>query len=199
MKSRPGQKEVGERAVTILARAAIAVVLVVAASCTDSTGPARRIAITPAASTVALQVTPQGQALTTSVVLTNTSDRPIAWSSCGMSLEKAPLPALPPGTGSYETVWQSICFLLDDSPATDATTSTSFGASLGGPILGPGESVAVPVSIPVGQPPYSTYNFKGDPGAYRFHFALSTEILGTYYPVPHDLSVSDFFTLLPVP
>jgi hypothetical protein len=197
MKSRPGQKEVGEQATTAFARAAIAVVLVVAVACTDSTGPARRIAITPTAPTVALQATPQGQALITSVTLTNTSSHPVAWSSCGMSLERAPLPALPPGTGSSETVWESICFLLDNSPAPDATISTSFGASLGGPILKPGESVDVPVSIPVGQPPYSTYNFKGDPGAYRFHFALSTEILGTYYPVPHDLSVSDFFTLLP--
>lgn len=199
MKSRPRQKEVGERAVTILARAAITAVLVVAVSCTDSTGPARRIAITPTAPTVALQATPQGQALITSVTLTNTSAHPVAWSSCGMSLERAPLPALPPGTGSYETVWQSICLLLDDGPVPDATTSTSFGISLGGPILKPGQSVDVPVSIAVGQPPYSTYNFKGDPGAYRFHFALSTEILGTYYPVPHDLSVSDSFTLLPAP
>jgi len=196
MKSRPGQKEMGVQRATGFARAVIAAVLLVAASCTDSTGPARRIAITPAAPTVALQATPQGQALITSVTLKNTSAHPIAWSSCGMSLEKMGMPALPPGTG-WETVWQSICFLLDNSPATDATTSTSFGASLGGPILRPGESVDVPVSIPVGQPPYSTYNFKGEPGAYRFHFSLSTEILGTYYPVQHDLSVSDFFTLIP--
>jgi len=196
MKSRPGQKEVGGQRGTGFARTMIAAVLVVAVSCTDSTGPARRIEIIPAAPTVALQATPQGQALITSVTLTNTSSHPIAWSSCGMSLEKMGMPALPPGTG-WETVWQSICFLLDNSPAADATTSTSFGASLGGPILKPGESVDVPVSIPVGQPPYSTYNFKGEPGAYRFHFSLSTEILGTYYPVQHDLSVSDFFTLLP--
>ena len=51
----------------------------------------------------------------------------------------------------------------------------------------------------VGQPPYSTFDFKGEPGAYRFHFLLSTEILGTYYPVPYELSVSDSFTLLPAP
>ena len=196
MKSRRGQQEVGAQAAMGFARAAIAALLVVAVSCTDSTGPARRIAITPTAPTVTLQTTPQGQALITSVTLTNTSSHPVAWSSCGISLEKMGMPALPPGTG-WDTVWQSICFVLDDSPAADATTSTSFGASLGGPILRPGESVDVPVSIPVGQPPYSTYNFKGDPGAYRFHFALSTQILGTYYPVPHDLSVSDFFTLVP--
>jgi hypothetical protein len=198
MKSRPGQKEVRERAAVAFARAAIAAMLVVAVSCTDSTGPARGIAITPISPIVALQTTPQGQALITSVTLTNTSSHPVAWSYCGMSLEKIGMPALPPGTG-WDTVWQSICFALDDSPAPDATISSSFGASLGGPILKPGQSVDVPVSIPVGQPPYSTYNFKGDPGAYRFHFALSTEILGTYYPVPHDLSVSDFFTLLLAP
>jgi hypothetical protein len=197
MKSRPGQKEVGERAATGFARATIAVMLVVAVSCTDSTGPARGIAITPGAPTVALQVTPQGQALITSVTLTNTSAYPVAWSSCGMTLEKAALPALPPGTGSPETVWESFCFVLAESPVADPTTSTSFGASLGGPILRPGESVDVPVSIPVGQPPYSSFNFMGEPGAYRFHFLLSTQILGTFYPVPHDLSVSDFFTLLP--
>jgi hypothetical protein len=196
MKSRPGQKKVGEQAATGFARAAIAAMLVVAVSCTDSTGPARGIAITPGSPTVALQVTPQGQALITSVTLTNTSAHPVAWSYCGMSLEKIGMPALPPGTG-WDTVWQSICFALDDSPAPDATISSSFGASLGGPILKPGESVDVPVSIPVGQPPYSTYNFEGKPGAYRFHFSLSTEILGTYYPVQHDLSVSDPFTLLP--
>jgi hypothetical protein len=196
MKSRPGQKEVGVLAATGFARAAIAAILVVAVSCTDSTGPAHRIGITPTAPTVALQTTPQGQALITSVTLTNTSTHPVAWSSCGISLEKMGMPALPPGTG-WETVWQSICLLLDDSPAVDATTSTSFGASLGGPILKPGQSVDVAVSIPVGQPPYSTYNFKGEPGAYRFHFALSTQILGTYYAVPYDLSVSDFFTLVP--
>lgn len=196
MKSRPGQKEMGEQAATRFARAAIAALVVVAVSCTDSTGPARRIGITPTAPTVALQTTPQGQALITSVTLTNTSAHPIAWSSCGISLEKMGMPALPPGTG-WETVWQSICLLLDDSPAADATTSNSFGISLGGPILKPGQSVDVPVSIPIGQPPYSTYNFKGEPGAYRFHFALSTQILGTYYAVPYDLSVSDFFTLVP--
>lgn len=196
MKSRPGQKAMGGQVTTGFARAAIAAMLVVAVSCMDSTGPARRIAITPTAPTVALQATPQGQALITSVTLTNSSEHPIAWSTCGMSLEKMGMPALPPGTG-WETVWQSICFLLDDNPAPDVTISSSFGASLGGPILKPGESVDIPVAIPVGQPPYSTYNFKGDPGAYRFHFSLSTEILGTYYPVLHDLSVSDPFTLLP--
>jgi hypothetical protein len=196
MKSRPGQKEAGERAVTGLGRAVIAAVFIVAVSCTDSTGPARGIAITPTAPTVALQATPQGQALITSVTLKNTSAHRIAWSYCGMSLEKIGMPALPPGTG-WETVWQSICFDLDNSPAPDATISYAFGTSLGGPILKPGQSVDVPVSIPVGQPPYSIYNFEGKPGAYRFHFSLSTEILGTYYPVQHDLSVSDSFTLLP--
>jgi hypothetical protein len=197
MKSRPGQKEVGERAEKRFARVAIAAILVVGASCTDSTGPARRVTIVPAAPTVALQTTPQGQTLNTSVTLTNTSAEPIAWSSCGMTLEKAGLPQLPPGKGSWDTVWQSICLLLEEGPVADATASSSFGASLGGPILRPGESITVPVSVPVGQPPYSNFNFKGEPGEYRFHFFLSTQILGTYFQVPYELSVSDPFTLLP--
>jgi hypothetical protein len=187
---------VEKQAATGFARVAIAAMLVVAVSCTDNTGPARGVAITPIAPTVALQATPQGQALITSVTLTNTSSHPVAWSICGMSLEKIGMPALPPGTG-WDTVWQSICFAIDNSAPVDANTSTSFVTSLGGPILRPGESVDIPVSIPVGQPPYSLYNFKGDPGAYRFHFSLSTQILGTFYPVTHDLSVSDSFTLLP--
>jgi hypothetical protein len=195
MKSRPGQKEVGERAAGGFARAAIAAILVVAVSCSDSTGPARRIAITPAAPTVVLQANPQGQVLlATSVTLKNTSAQPIAWSSCGMSLEKAGLPALPPGRRSWDTVWQSICAVLDGSPVIEATTSSSsLGTWPGGSILLPGESVTVPVMILVGQPP----NFNGEQGAYRFYFSISAEILGTYYPVPHDLSVSDSFTLLP--
>jgi hypothetical protein len=196
MKSRSGQAEVGGQGVTVFARATIAAVLVVAVACSDSTGPARGIAITPIAPTVALRATPQGQALITTVTLTNTSAHPVVWSYCGMSLEKMGMPALPPGTG-WDVVWQSICLALDDNSAPDATISSSFGASLGGPILKPGESVDVPVSIPVGQPPYSIYNFEGKPGAYRFHFSLSTTILGSYYPVLHDLSVSDPFTLLP--
>jgi len=192
MKPRPGQKEVGEKAAAGFLRAAIAAILVVAVSCTDSTGPARGIAITPAAPTVALQANPQGQVLmTTSVTLKNTSAQPIAWSSCGMSLEKAGLPALPPGKRSWDTVWQSICAALDNGPAIEATTSSSSWP--GGSILLPGESVTVPVVILVGQPP----NFNGEQGAYRFYFSIFTEILGTYYPVPHDLSVSDSFTLLP--
>jgi len=199
MKSRHGQKEVRERAAAGFARVTIAAILVVGVSCTDSTGPARRVTIVPAAPTVALQTTPQGQALNTSVTLTNTTAHPIAWSSCGMTLEKAGLPELPPGKGSWDTVWQSICLMLDNIPAADATTSSSFSPLFPSPILRPGESVTVPVVVSVGQPPYSTFDFKGEPGAYRFHFLLSTEILGTYYPVPYELSVSDSFTLLPAP
>jgi hypothetical protein len=198
MKSRSGQREVKERGAPGIARMALVATLVVGVACTDNTGPTVGVTIVPAAPTIALQTTPQGQTLNTSVTLTNTSAHPIAWSSCGMTLEKAGLPELPPGKGSWDTVWQSICLLLDDSPV-DATTSSSFGTSLGGPILRPGESVSVPVLVPVGQVPYSNFNFKGEPGAYRFRFFLSEQILGTYYPVPHDLSVSDSFTLLPAP
>ena len=199
MESRLGQREMKERGAPGFARMALAATLVVGAACSDSTGPGFGVTIVPASPSVALQTTPQGQALITSVTLTNTSAHLIAWSSCGMTLEKAGLPELPPGKGSWDTVWQEICFLLDDSPVAEAATPTSFGASLGGPILRPGESVTVSVSAPVGQPPYSSFNFKGEPGQYRFHFPLSAQILGTYYPVAHDLSVSDSFILLPAP
>jgi len=178
---------------------ALVATLAIGVACTDSTGPTVVLTIVPAAPTIALQTTPQGQALNTSVTLTNTSAHPISWSSCGMTLEKAGLPALPPANGSWDTVWQSICLLLDDSPVAETTTSSSFGTSLGGPILRPGESVIVPVFVPVGQVPYSNFTFNGEPGAYRFRFFLSEQILGTYYPVPHALSVSDSFTLLPAP
>jgi hypothetical protein len=198
MEFRLGQREVKESEASGFARMALVATLVVGVACADSTGPTVGVKIVPAAPTIALQTTPQGQTLNTSVTLTNTSAHPIAWSSCGMTLEKGGLPELPPGKGSWDTVWQSICLLLDDSPA-DATTSSSFGASLGGPILRPGESITVPVLVPVGQVPYSNFNFKGEPGAYRFRFFLSEQILGTYYPVPYELSVSDSFALLPAP
>jgi hypothetical protein len=194
MKSRSGQKA-GTKSVPGFARAATAAVIAVGISlgCSDSTGPAERPKIAPASATMALESSPQGPRLNTSVTLTNTSSHPLVWSVCGVTLEKAGQPALPPGERTWESVWSRICYVLDVStPAT--TRSLTSASSLGGAVLTPGASVTIPIIAVVGQQPFP--NFTGEPGLYRFRLALSTELLGTYYPLPPELSVSDSFTIV---
>jgi hypothetical protein len=194
MESRPGQK-VGKTVVSGFARVAILATVLTGAACTDSTGPAVRVSIVPAAPTVALQSTPQGQALKTSVTVTNSSRYPVAYTSCGITLEKAGMPQLPPGTSGWEPVWHSICYVIDIHLVAVSATSPSVGAEFVGTVLQPGESVTLSVVAIVGQPPFP--DFTGEPGLYRFYVPLSAHILVAYRPIPYELSVSDSFALLP--
>ncbi len=194
MKSRSGQKAL-KKFVSRFARAATAAVIAAGISlgCSDSTGPDQHPKIEPAAPTIALESSPQGPRLNTSVTLTNTSSHPLVWSACGITLEKAGLPVLPPGERTWESVWSYICYVLDASaPAT--TRSLTSASSYGGAVLKPGESVTIPIIAVVGQQPFP--NFTGEPGLYRFRLALSTELLGTYYPLSPELSVSDSFSIV---
>ena len=194
MESRYGQKELRQRAVFCLSRTAIAASLFLAAACTDATGPADRVRIVPETPTVTLQTTPQGQLLSTSVTLTNNSAYRVAWSSCGVSLEKAGMPALPPGKSDWQTVWRRICVLLDAAASQSASTPSAipFDAQ----ILQPGQSVTIPVSAIVAQPP--NQSFTGEPGQYRVRIPLSIQLLlGAYLEIAPERSVSDPFTLFP--
>lgn len=192
MESSFSQKEVGRGAVIGFARITMAAALVVGLGCTDSTGPVR-LKIEPAATIVRLQSSAQGLTLSTSVTLTNTTSQAVSYSDCGVSLEKVGPPELPPGKGTWETVWARICYLLDNNPAA---LSTAPGVpTFFGPQLQPGESVTIPVEAVVGQSPYP--NFTGEPGSYRFHIVLATQFMGRYVTIPHDQSVSTNFSLLP--
>jgi hypothetical protein len=193
MESRSGQNELRERAVFCLSRTAIAASLFLAAACTDATGPADRVRIVPETPTVTLQTTPQGRVLSTSVTLTNNSSYRVAWSSCGVSLEKAGMPALPPGKSDWQTVWRRICYLLD--AAASQSGATSFTIPFDAQILQPGQSVTIPVSAVVAQPPYP--EFTGEIGQYRVRIPLSIQLLlGAYVEITPERSVSDPFTLL---
>lgn len=194
MESRPGQK-VGKTVVSGFARVAILATVVAGAACTDSTGPVVRVSIVPAAPTIALQSTPQGQALKTSVTVTNSSRYPVAYTSCGITLEKAGMPQLPPGKSDWEPVWHSICYVLEINSAAGSATSPQAGPEFVGTVLQPGESVTLLVLAFVGQPVFP--DFTGEPGLYRFHVPLSAHVIGAYRPLPYELSVSDSFALLP--
>jgi hypothetical protein len=194
MKSRSGLKA-GKTTVPGFARAATAAVIAVGITlgCSDSTGPGHHPKIEPASPTMALESSPQGPRLNTSVTLTNTSSHPLVWSECGVSLEKGGMPALPPGERTWESVWSKICYVLDAGvPAT--TTSLTSTVSLGGTVLKPGESVTIPIIAVVGQQPFP--NFTGEPGLYRFRLTLASVILGNYYPLSPELAVSDPFTIV---
>jgi hypothetical protein len=193
MNSRPGKKA-GTKSRAGFARAASAAVIAAGISlgCSDSTAPDQHPKIEPASPTTSLQSGPGGLRLSTSVTLTNTSSHPLIWSVCAVSLEKGGMPALPPGIRPWESVWSQTCYVLDaSSPATTSLTSAS---SIGQAILKPGQSVTIPVVAIVGQQPYP--NFTGEPGLYRFRLALFTDLLGTYYPVPPEMSVSEAFTIV---
>ena len=180
--------------VSVLSRVATAAILAaIFAGCSDTTGPETVAAITTPSSTIALQATPQGPVLNTVVTVTNTSAYAMAWSSCGVTLEKAGLPALPPGKSDWQSVWTRACYILLAGAAVSgvAPSIPDFPSA----ILKPGETVTIQIVAPTGQQPYPT--FDGQPGQYRFHVPLSISVLGTFHSVPHDLSVSEPFTLLP--
>jgi hypothetical protein len=151
------------------------------------------VRIVPASPTVALQSPQQGLTLNTSVTLTNATGHPVAYYSCGISLEKQGMPALPPGKSGWETVWSRICYVLELGPATLSSLFPDYV----GEVLQPGQSVTIPIIAAVGQLPYPS--FTGEPGTYRFHVSLFSQILGRYYPAPYESSVSDSFMLLPAP
>lgn len=153
--------------------------LSVLAACSDSTGPNRVVTITPIDQTVALQSSPAGKILRTSVTLTNNSRSPVTWDKCAWTLEKK----------------LGITALATDGPTFPWVTVS------GGPIcylaiaylpLQPGQSVQIPIEVTVG-----TSQFDGSPGEYRVHLVLGTTVLENQWrPIPHDLSVSDAFTVV---
>jgi len=157
------------------------------AACSDTTGPTRLVSITPATQSVVLETGPTGKLLHTSVTLTNTSAFPVTMAPCGIALEKkisgffalASDGPSPP----WFTVWLPICVWSAEAVAILATP------------LPPGQSVSVPVIVPVTQP--GPFQFDGSPGEYRVHLVLTTQILNDFRIVPHDLSVSDSFSVLP--
>lgn len=165
---------------------------ILAAGCSDATGPENVVSITTPSPTIALQTTPQGQVLNTIVTVTNTSAYPLAWSTCDVTLEKAGMPALPPGKPGWEGVWARGCYILEAATALSQQIPTSLPLYPEA-VLQPGESTMIEIVAPVGQPPYQA--FDGHAGQYRFYVPLSLEVLGVYRPVPHEMSVSAPFTL----
>ena len=161
----------------------------VLAACNDATGPTRFVNITPASQTVVLQSLPTGKVLRTSVTLTNTSHFSINWNYCGVTLEKkieGPVALSTDGpTYPWFTVRTTICSALAAGSAAIAIFSSP---------LEPGQSVTIPIDVPVGQ--VGSLIFDGSPGEYRVHLYLTAKILDRdYRAIPHDLSVSDPFTL----
>lgn len=193
MKSRPGQNKLLEKTLVGVARIAIIAVVMVGVACADSTGPLRFVQIVPASPTVTLQTTPQGKVLSTSVTVTNTSSFTVVVSSCGVSLEMAPMPALPPGKSDWTFVWSQICAALEAATSQSSATPTSTG--LGESVLKPGESVIIPVLAVVGQAPFP--KFSGDSGSYRFHVPVWVSVPGFYPPASTENDVSEPFFLLP--
>ncbi len=159
------------------------------AACSDTTGPARFVSITPASQTVVLQTVPTGKFLHTSVTLTNNSLFRVTWGgSCGVSLEKkidyAFIENADGPTPPWFTVWSAVCAALS------AEAVAIFYAP-----LQPGQSVSIPIDIPVTLT--GTPRFDGSPGEYRVHLSLATQIFNSQYRViPHDLSVSDPFSVV---
>jgi hypothetical protein len=190
MKSRNRQWLVEEPVRTGLrcARLATIAVVPILAACSDTTGPSRLVSITPASQTVVMEPLPNGNVLRTSVTLTNTWTRPVAWSSCGAALEKKTpdFSALDgPGPGWTE-VWTAACVTLAAAAGSDFILTLP---------LQPGRSVTIPIFARVAPSIYP--DFDGSPGIYRVRLFLATPILGNEYRnIPHDLSVSDPFTLL---
>jgi hypothetical protein len=157
------------------------------AACSETTGPSRLVSITPASQSVVLQTTPTGKILRTSVTLTNTSAFPVTIVPCGIALEKKIsgfiLLAADGPSPPWYTVWVSICGYF----------SAEAVAILTAPLL-PGQSVSVPIDVPVTQP--GTLQFDGSPGEYRIHLSLTTQIVDAFHIIPHDLSVSDSFNVI---
>lgn len=190
MDSRLGQN--GVRRSTGIARLTMVAFVASVMACSESTGVAGSVRIQPATPTVTLQTTPLGLGLQTSVTLTNTSGMPIRWSRCGITLETGGgAIALESGDGAWLPVWTEQCFYAVD--ASNAALTTTSSLYPGEAVLQPGSSIAIPITVPVGQTPYSS--FRGDPGIYRVRLYLSTDVLGRNYPLPRERSVSDSFTL----
>lgn len=191
MKSTPRQKVFGISTANSQSRLAIASLFLVAVACSDSTAPVTPIQIVPAASTVTLQTQPDGTYLNTSVKLINTSSYEVTWSSCGVTLERAPMPALPPGKSDWTTAWRRLCYLL-------LAASAQAGPGIPDPwwdgqVLLAGQSVDIPISALVGD--VSSGGFTGQPGQYRVRVPLAIRVLGTLHALPDQWSVSTRFTL----
>lgn len=193
MNSSSRQYGVGHTVLAWLAALGTTAVIISGTACSDTTGPTQFVRILPASPSVAMQPSAYGPVLNTSVTLTNTSSHPVGYSACGVSLEKAGLPELPPGKSDWTLVWSQICYLLD------ATGQLSTGAVsnpvLSPIILQPGASVTIPISAIAGQQPYPS--FTGEAGLYRFRVPLSVQIFGKSYPLSSAQSVSEPFAVIP--
>jgi hypothetical protein len=164
------------------------------AGCSDATGPETAVSITTPSPTIVLQATPQGPVLNTLLTVKNTSAYPLAWTTCGVTLEKEGMPALPPGKSGWEGVWSRACYILEVATAFSSQGPSTLPAYPDA-VLQPGQSTEIQIVAPVGQPPYQS--FDGQPGQYRFFVPLSLEVLGVYRTVPHEMSVSAAFSLQP--
>jgi hypothetical protein len=165
------------------------VIVPILVGCNDTTGPTRFVSITPASQSVALENAPTGKILRTSVTMTNTSSFPITWDYCGLTLEKkieGPiLLAVDGPSPPWFTVWAQPCYAFATGSEAVAVFTTP---------LQPGKSVTIPINVPVTLT--GSLHFDGSPGDYRVHLTLATQILKNQYRViPHDLSVSDPFTV----
>jgi hypothetical protein len=170
-------------------RASLALAAVVGlAACIGTTEPVRLVSITPAAASVALQTTASGRVLNTSVTLTNVSKNPVTFDLCTLTLEKLKgvvfAEAADGPQPPWYTVWSQICVALK------ATNNSGFETVS----LPSGASLTIPVSAQVGQNGASS--FDGSPGTYRVHLSLVTDIVGQVRTIPHDLSVSDPFSIV---
>jgi hypothetical protein len=169
------------------ARFAAFLVVPILVACNDTTGPARFVVITPASESVALQTVPGGKMLNTWVTLTNISSKPIGFNACrGVSLERrvdiSANAALADGPKPpWTQVWTAPCGF------------EALAAVIGTGPLQPGATMIIPVNVLAGV--IGAAGFDGSPGLYRVHLTLATEILGVSGVIPHDLSVSNPFSL----
>ena len=169
------------------ARSGAFLVLPVVVACSDTTGPSRFVSITPASQSVALQSVPSGKILRTSVTLTNASRFPIIWGYCGLGLEKKIEGMIISATDGPIPPWFTV--------AMPACALGAEAVAFITPPLQPGESVSIPIEVPVATA--GTVRFDGSPGEYRVRLLLATQILDNqYHTLPHDLSVSDSFNVV---
>ena len=189
MKSRIRQLLVAgaSRALFRRARLTALAVVPVLASCAEGTAPARLVSIIPASQVLTLQQSPNGAHLRTSVTLTNTSDQSVVYDPCALSLEKMidgfTLVGSDDPTFPWVRVWAPICVTLASETIGIVHIT-----------LSPHTSVTLPIDAQVGASPFPA--FDGSPGTYRVHLVLQTTFVGIPREIPHDLSVSDPFTVV---
>jgi hypothetical protein len=149
------------------------------AACSPDRRPATPVTIVPTSSTVTLETTRGRKTLRPAIVITNTSNNPILWSSCALTLEEYRYLLAEDRKGSdWTEVWSPGCADVNALP----------------PLLLPGESVTVPLQVTA--PESATRDSLGQPGVYRVHFFLSAYVGGEYLQLPYAESVSQPFNVV---